>query len=351
MAQREHEKVKRSDDEKIISQLDELRESALGAMVVLSFANEAKDSYRAGHSRRVNDIAIAIGKKLSLSEEELSDLRWGSLLHDIGRIAVKEDTINKPGRLTREEYEHVMTHPAVGASIVRPVIKNKGIIDVIEYHHYHYDGCGFKQNFKGSDIPLLARIIALADTYDAMTSARSYRDALSRIQALTAIRLSIGRQFDPVVVKAFMEMSAVDIAPSRKTILVTDDEASIRMLVKSILGNEYSVIEAPDGQRAIEIAQSQHPDLILIDILMPEKDGLQACYEIKANMATKEIPVVMLTAIDLELNKKFSSELGADGYMTKPFTPEALKNTVSRFLKNHDESNNKISLKESVKAA
>jgi putative nucleotidyltransferase with HDIG domain len=305
-------------------------------MVVLSFAHEAKDSYMAGHSRRVTDIAMAIGKRLSLDQDELTDLKWGSLLHDIGKIAVNELTINKPGILTREEYEHVMTHPTVGASIVRPVAGSKSITEIIEHHHSHYDGTGFKQKLRGKDIPLLARIVAVADAYDAMTSARPYRDALSREQALAEIRLSISRQFDPVVANAFLEMSAADITPSRKRILVTDDEASIRLLVRSILGNDYAVIEAPDGQKAVEFAQSQDPALILIDIFMPEKDGLQACYEIKANLATKEIPVVMLTTVDLEMNRKLSADLGADGYITKPFTPGELLNTIARFLKSHE---------------
>jgi len=311
----------------------ELREISLEAMAVLSFAHEAKDRYAAGHSRRVTDIATAIGKRLSLNEEELTDLKWGSLLHDIGKIAVDELTINKPGRLTGAEYEHVMTHPIVGASIVRPVAGSKSITEIIEHHHSHYDGSGFNQKLRGEDIPLLARIVALADAYDAMTSPRSYRPALSRDEALSEIRRSIGRQFDPAVANAFLEMSTADITPGRRRILVTDDEASIRLLVRSILGNEYAVIEAGNGQKAVEVAQSQHPALILMDVLMPEKDGLQACYEIKANLATKDIPVVMLTAIDLEMNKKLAANWGADGYMTKPFTPQELLDAVTQFLK------------------
>jgi response regulator RpfG family c-di-GMP phosphodiesterase len=173
----------------------------------------------------------------------------------------------------------------------------------------------------------------VADAYDAMTSARPYRDALSREQALAEIRLSIGRQFDPVVANAFLEMSAADITPRRKKVLVTDDELSIRLLTKSVLGNEYAVIEAGNGREAVEVAQSQQPDLIFMDIHMPESDGLQACYEIKANLATKEIPVVMLTAMDLEMNKRLAADLGPDGCITKPFTPGELLDTVARFLK------------------
>src|SRR4030042_3486099 len=162
----------------------EIRERSLEALAVLSFAHEAKDSDTAGHSRRVTDIAMAIGKRLSLKEEELTDLKWGSLLHDIGKIAVNELTINKPGKLTGAEYEHVMTHHTVGASIVRPVAESKSITEIIENHHSHYDGTGFNQKLKGEDIPPLARIVALADAYDAMTSPRSYRPALSRDEAL-----------------------------------------------------------------------------------------------------------------------------------------------------------------------
>ena len=319
-------------EQKVEEQTKEIRESLLGAMVVLSFALEAKDTYTAGHSRRVTDIAMAIGKRLSLNEDELNDLKWGSLLHDIGKIAVDELIVNKPGRLTGEEYEHVMTHPTVGASIVRSVVKNKGILEIIEHHHAHYGGGGFNQKLKGKDIPLLAGIVAVADAYDAMTSARPYRSALSREEALTEIRQGIGRQFDPTVADVFLQMSAADITPRKRKILIVDDEASIRLLVRSILGNNYTVIEAADGQEAVEAAQSQEPALILMDILMPRKDGLQACYEIKANLATKAIPVVMLTAIDFELDKKISADFGADGYITKPFTPQELLDVIARFL-------------------
>lgn len=317
----------------------ELPERMLEALVILSFAHEAKDRYIAGHSRRVADIAMAIGKRLSLNQEELTDLRWGSLLHDIGKIAADELTINKPGRLTGEEYEHVMTHPTVGANVVRLVVRNKNITEIIEHHHSHYDGSGFKQKLQGENIPLLARIVALADAYDAMTSARPYRDALSREQALSEIRRDIGRQFDPAVADAFLGMSAADITPTRKKVLITDDESSIRLLTKIVLGNDYVIIEAANGQEAVEVAQGQQPDLIFMDIHMPKNDGFQACYEIKANLATKEIPVVMLTATDLEINKRLAADLGPDGYITKPFTPEELSDTVSRFLNATQEHN------------
>ncbi len=118
-----------------------------------------------------------------------------------------------------------------------------------------------------------------------------------------------------------------------KTILIADDEDAVRSLVKRLLSKTYKVIEADDGEDAVKVAVNQKPDLILMDILMPKMDGLTACYAIKRNQATKEIPVVMLTAVDYELNRKLSQDvMGAQGYVTKPFNSEALMNMISKFL-------------------
>jgi len=299
----------------------------------LVFALEATDSYTAGHSRRVCEIALAIGKRLGLSADELEDLRWGSLLHDIGKITVDQSIVSKPGKLTAAEYEHVMTHTVVGASIMQPVVRNKRITEIIEHHHAHYDGSGFNQKLGGKDIPLLAQIAALADAYDGMTSTRPYRAALSREKALAEIRCEIGKQFDPLVGSTFLEISVADITPEKKKILIADDEASIRLLVRSVLSGNYTVIQAADGQEVVEAAQKHGPALILMDILMPKKDGLQALYEIKSDLATKAIPVVMLTGINHELDGKLCADMGAAQYITKPFSPQELLDTIDRLLK------------------
>ena len=120
---------------------------------------------------------------------------------------------------------------------------------------------------------------------------------------------------------------------SGKKILIADDEPSVRALVKKLLSKNYIVLEANDGEEAVNIAFNQKPDLILMDILMPKMDGLTACYAIKANQATKAIPVVMLTAVDYELNKKLSKDImGACGYITKPFSSRDLRDTIGQFL-------------------
>ena len=118
----------------------------------------------------------------------------------------------------------------------------------------------------------------------------------------------------------------------KKKILIVDDEPNVRRLLRSILSKDYIVLEAEDGRQAIDIAYTQKPDLILMDILMPRMDGYTSCSVIKNNPATKSIPILMLTAVGFELNIKLSQQMGADGYMTKPFTPQALLEKIAEFL-------------------
>ena len=198
-------------EEKVAEQTREIRKLFLGAIEALVFALEAKDRYTAGHSRRVTEIASAIGSELSLSANDMEDLHWGSLLHDVGKIAVDQLIQNKPGRLTCEEYEHIMIHAQVGAGIVKPVANGK-VVEMIEHHHDHYDGTGLHQVVVGGDIPLAARILAVADAFDAMTSERPYRLAMSRKEALDEIKRCTGTQFDPVVVTAFLKTAIAEVA-------------------------------------------------------------------------------------------------------------------------------------------
>ncbi len=190
-------------EERIEEQTGQLRKLFLNAIEALVSALEAKDEYTGGHSRRVTDIALAIGHELGLSAQDMENLRWGSLLHDIGKVAVDPAIQNKPAKLTREEYEHIMTHVPVGVEIVRPLVNEK-ITDMVEHHHDRYDGGGLHQLIAGDDIPLGARILGIADAFDAMISDRPYRSAMSITQIVEEIKRCAGTQFDPVVVAAFL---------------------------------------------------------------------------------------------------------------------------------------------------
>jgi putative two-component system response regulator len=193
--------------QKVEVQTVEIRRLFLGAIEALVFALEAKDKYTAGHSRRVTKIALAIAKELGLAKDEMEDLRWGSLLHDVGKIAVDQSIQNKPEKLTPVEYEHIMIHTQIGAGIVKPVVNDR-VVAMIEHHHDRYDGAGLHQTVAGEDIPLGARIMAVADAFDAMTSHRPYRPAMPVEEALREIKRCVDTQFDPVVARAFLRISA-----------------------------------------------------------------------------------------------------------------------------------------------
>ena len=203
--------------QKVEQQTIEIRTLFLGSIEALVFALEAKDKYTAGHSRRVNDIALDIGREMKLSEEDLENLRWGSLLHDVGKIAVDQIIQNKPGKLTPAEYEHIMIHAQVGAGIVRPVVNQK-VVEIVEHHHDHFDGSGLHQVVSGLDIPLGARILAVADAYDAMTSDRPYRPSIPVEEARQEIEHCSGTQFDPAVGKAFLKLGTSCYASEKRQI-------------------------------------------------------------------------------------------------------------------------------------
>jgi len=203
-------KVKRQVLEgKVETQAKELQELFIDAIESLVSALEAKDKYTAGHSRRVTKIAVDTGQVMSLTGEELENLRWAALLHDIGKIGIDSSIQNKPGTLTPTEYNYILTHCSIGPGIVGPLV-NDMIVEAIRHHHDSYDGSGPNQTVAGEEIPLGARILAVADSFDAMTSDRPYRKAMAATKAIAEIKRCAGTQFDPSVVKAFLKTPIIN---------------------------------------------------------------------------------------------------------------------------------------------
>jgi len=191
-------------EEKVKQQTDVINYNYVRFIDSLIKTLEQKDSYTQGHSRRVTDYSVAIAKELGMAGQELEDLYRASILHDLGKIGVKESILNKPGRLTEKEFLEIVRHPEKAVEILEPIDYYKSLFPAILHHHEQFDGKGYPSRLAGSRIPLASRIMAIADTFDAMTSTRAYRKALPVADAIAEIRRCSGTQFDPEIVPAFL---------------------------------------------------------------------------------------------------------------------------------------------------
>jgi putative nucleotidyltransferase with HDIG domain len=180
------------------------KEVFLQTIEAITFALEAKDTYTHGHSYRVATLSAEFARELSLSEAEVERVRLSALLHDVGKIGIREGILNKPGRLTPEEYLEIQRHPEIGARIIERVADLKEVTRCVRFHHEAWDGSGYPGRLKYREIPLESRVIAIADTYDAMTSDRAYRNGLGHLRAIQEIREYAGRQFDPEMASVFL---------------------------------------------------------------------------------------------------------------------------------------------------
>lgn len=191
--------------ERLIQAATENRELFVNSIRMIATAIDAKDPYTRGHSERVCAYSLAIGKELGLSSTEMEEIRVSAMLHDVGKIGIDDRVLRKPTALNEDEFSMIKSHPFKGAQIMEPVPQLKKIIPGIKYHHENWGGGGYPDGLKGESIPLIARIIAIADTFDAMTTDRPYQKAMSPKYAAEKIRSLTGKRFDPKVVDAFLK--------------------------------------------------------------------------------------------------------------------------------------------------
>ncbi|WP_071393449.1 HD-GYP domain-containing protein [Bacillus tuaregi] len=190
----------------LMKYLHKVKEEQLALSTTLAKALDSRDTYTRNHSESVAKYSIAIAREMNLSKEQCKAVRIGGLLHDIGKIGIPEHILKKPAKLTDEEYVVIKMHPTIGYKMIEHVqaFRQNGVLDIVRYHHERFDGRGYPLGIKGKEIPLLARIVAVADAFDAMSSKRVYRDQLALKHALNEIRKNKGSQFDPEVVDAFL---------------------------------------------------------------------------------------------------------------------------------------------------
>jgi hypothetical protein len=188
----------------------EMREMFTQTIGALAEAVDKRDPFTSKHSQRVRTISVDIGRQMRVSAHELEALEWGGLLHDVGKIGVPDNVLLKQGKLTREERITMNAHPVLGAQIIGPVDRLAPELPVIRHHHEWYNGSGYPDRLMGDEIPKLARILHVADAFEAMTADRPYRKALSTEQALAELRKFAGVQFDPEVVDSFVKTTWAD---------------------------------------------------------------------------------------------------------------------------------------------
>jgi putative two-component system response regulator len=181
-----------------------LKKAHLDSVKVLAEAIDAKDPYTRGHSDRVTRMSLKIAFQYGFTEERLESLEYGALLHDIGKIGIKDEVLQKPGALSSEEYQYIQEHPLIGVKIVEGLDFFKDKIPMIRHHHEHFDGSGYPDGLVGETIPLEARIISVPDAFDAMTSARPHREMMPLQDVLMELEKCKGTQFDPEVLEIFL---------------------------------------------------------------------------------------------------------------------------------------------------
>ncbi len=190
-------------EQKVEEQAEKIRASFINAITALAYALEAKDIYTSGHSQRVTEISVAIARELGIPQDSIDKIQLAGLVHDIGKIGIRESVLNKPAALTGEELEHIKSHCQAGEHILTPIVEDEEILKAVRHHHERYDGVGYPDGLRGEQIPLGARILSVADAFDAMTSERPYRSAMSDVAACAEIERCKGTQFAPEVADAF----------------------------------------------------------------------------------------------------------------------------------------------------
>lgn len=203
-------RILRRDYRELEGNLEETREEVnrlfFSALNTLAAALQARDESSLKHLERVAHYAVALGERVGMSSEELSDVYCAALLHDLGKIGIPEEILKKPAKLTLEEFAEVRKHPEIGTRILEQLVNSRRITPIIEHHHEFYDGKGYPSGLMKEDIPLGARIIAISDAYDAMTSDRPYRSARSHDEAVSELIRCAGTQFDPRLVMHFLDI-------------------------------------------------------------------------------------------------------------------------------------------------
>jgi putative nucleotidyltransferase with HDIG domain len=185
---------------------EDAEKTYLETITALALAVEAKDPYSKGHLDRVSNYAEQLARRLELDEESIKALKSGSILHDIGKIGIRDEILGKPGKLTEEERKEMQDHVIIGVNIIKPIRSMSSLVDMVRSHQEWYDGNGYPDGLKGDEIPVTARILKICDAFDAMTTDRPYHKGMSEKEAKEELQRKAGAEFDPKIVKEFLKI-------------------------------------------------------------------------------------------------------------------------------------------------
>ncbi len=322
-------------------QQKKIEEAYLQTVMALSEAVDAKDRYTSGHSKRVAEYSKMIAKRMGKSDSEQENIYRAGLLHDVGKIRIPVDIINKPSKLTDEEYDLIKLHSVTGYHILKNISEHKEMAIAAKYHHERYDGKGYPNGLAGEDIPEVSRILAVADSYDAMTSNRSYRKGLPQDVVKGEIEKGKGTQFDAHIADIMLQMIDEDIEYRLRQIdknlykiLMVGESTECNQRVKSIIQQE-SVYEVEVLDRATVESMSKKLDeqdfeLIIFDISANNSDAWKKLRIIKDKY---HIPIIIMSDDKNLRNTKEFIEFGCDDYFTKPFTAIMLNEIIYNIIK------------------
>lgn len=234
----------RAMNEEIVERNEAMEQMTLQTITTIANTIDAKDEYTRGHSRRVAEYSAAIAKEIGYNDDEIADVRFIGLLHDIGKIGIPDAVLNKPGRLTNEEYQVMKSHTTIGAEILKDIDMIKGLDIGAKYHHERADGKGYPDGLKGDEIPMIARIIAVADAYDAMSSNRVYRRHLAEDKVLSELKRGLGTQWDEECTRAMITL----IEEKRLPKVNTAEDAEMVQQATTILSRVIDFAEDKGGE-------------------------------------------------------------------------------------------------------
>lgn len=325
----------------------QLEKVSLQMIQTLSTTIEAKDEYARGHSHRVAEYAALIAGELGWSSEEIMNLKYAAHLHDIGKIGIPDMLLNKPARLTPEEYSVIKEHTVIGAEILKNISLIPHVAEVARSHHEHYDGTGYPDGLAGEDIPLSARIVAIADSYDAMNSRRIYRNALPPEKIFEEIENNRGIQFDPELADIFLKLLCDDRVQICEHCEFSEDDPELPFIeneIENFVSNVMSKLQTQEDSESFDFLtglpmrsrgekltaqfmQQYSGCLIFIDM-----DNLKKINDIHGHKAGDRALKVLGTLLTEVSPNSIVCRLGGDEFLL--FIPKTDKEQVTAFIQN-----------------